>query len=198
MASAFLLREGTKIDFDSIDLRVRELGFQKDDDRLYLGTRYGNKHIPNEEYVYSMIEDSIGRKSTVTLVAGTNSLFSTMVFKLTSFAYDGEAVLSYTGLDFAAFSVDANGVYTDVEPPVKRESTLFIPAGYTTPITGENVVFSMYESNDKTTKYFGALNSSGVMTIYIESIGQLENERGIFTVLEPVKTTSGLPATTTD
>lgn len=59
MAKAFLLRWGTQNDFDSIKLQTRELGVAIDTTKLYLGTDDANVHIPNEQFVSSMIASGL-------------------------------------------------------------------------------------------------------------------------------------------
>jgi hypothetical protein len=142
-----------------------------------------------------MIDNAIGRKVTKTVLSETNSLFSVMVFKLVSFNYTGESVVSYTGLDFASFSMDAEGNYTEINPPIKRDGVLYIPSGFTVPVSGENVVAAMKESDATEKQYFCTLNSSGVMTIYLEASGQVAGEKGIFTVMEPEASNTGFPVT---
>jgi hypothetical protein len=196
MADAFLLRQGSRIDFESINLKNRELGFQNEDEWLYLGTSQGNKHIPDEDYIKGMIDGTLGFKITKTVVAETVTGISPMVFKLGSFEYEGECVVKYAGVDFADFTIDADGNYTEVNHPVKRDSYLFIPGGLSKPLTGSSVVANMPESKDDTTQYFCVLSSDGIMTVYIETIGQVGGEKGIFTIYSPEKTTTVYPETT--
>jgi hypothetical protein len=40
------------------------------------------------------------------------------------------------------------------------------------------------------------LSSDGIMTVYIETIGQVGGEKGIFTIYSPEKSTTGFPETT--
>jgi len=55
MARIFLLRVGTELDFKSVNLQVRELGFSSDSEKLYLGTTKGNVNIPTEDIVRDII-----------------------------------------------------------------------------------------------------------------------------------------------
>lgn len=56
MARIFLLRVGTELDFKSINLQVRELGFASDSEKLYLGTTKGNVNIPTEDIVKDIVD----------------------------------------------------------------------------------------------------------------------------------------------
>jgi hypothetical protein len=59
MARIFLLRVGTELDFEAVNLQVRELGFASDTEKLYLGTTRGNIHIPTSEQTRQLIRDEI-------------------------------------------------------------------------------------------------------------------------------------------
>ncbi len=59
MARIFLLRVGTELDFETVNLQVRELGFSSDAEKLYLGTTKGNIHIPTSEQTIELIEEQI-------------------------------------------------------------------------------------------------------------------------------------------
>ena len=56
MARIFLLRVGTELDFDTVNLQVRELGFASDSEKLYLGTSAGNINIPTEDIVKDIVD----------------------------------------------------------------------------------------------------------------------------------------------
>jgi len=56
MARIFLLRVGTELDFQSVNLQVRELGFASDTEKLYLGTTKGNVNIPTEDIVREIVD----------------------------------------------------------------------------------------------------------------------------------------------
>lgn len=56
MARIFLLRVGTELDFESVNLQVRELGFASDSEKLYLGTSIGNVNIPTEDAVKDILD----------------------------------------------------------------------------------------------------------------------------------------------
>ena len=55
MAKAYLIRKGYQEEFDRINLYARELGFALDTSRLLIGDGEENIHIPNEQFVASMI-----------------------------------------------------------------------------------------------------------------------------------------------
>jgi len=59
MARIFLLRVGTELDFASVNLQVRELGYASDSEKLYLGTKSGNKYVPTEDAVISKIREEV-------------------------------------------------------------------------------------------------------------------------------------------
>jgi len=58
-AKELLLRYGYEDDFERINLKVRELGFAVDTDKLYIGTSQGNAHIPNFIEVTNKIKEMI-------------------------------------------------------------------------------------------------------------------------------------------
>ena len=59
MARIFLLRFGTELDFETVNLQVRELGFSSDSEKLFLGTSGGNVSIPSVSEVYQIITEKI-------------------------------------------------------------------------------------------------------------------------------------------
>ena len=59
MAKAYLLRRGFQEEFDRIDLYARELGFTDDTNRLLVGDGEKNIHIPNEQFVASMVATGV-------------------------------------------------------------------------------------------------------------------------------------------
>lgn len=59
MAKAFLIRWGYEQDFSDIKLQTREPGFAIDTEKFFIGTGDKNIHIPNEEFVASMIADGV-------------------------------------------------------------------------------------------------------------------------------------------
>ena len=195
MASAFLLRDGSRIDFESINLRTRELGYQKDDEYLFLGTPHGNKHIPDRDYVDNMINVAIGRKVTKTLAAESNSLIASLVFKMVSFEYSREVIIKYDGIDFVDYDMDEEGNYTEINPPVVRSGLFYVPGNLTAPVSGETIVATMKESKNSTANYYCVLNSEHIMTIYLDCLGQTVSEKGVFVVQEPAGSSLGFPST---
>ena len=189
------MRGGSRLDFKSIRLQVKELGFQVEDDFLYLGTRRGNVHIPDVDYVRGMIQTEAPKETVNTVEAFSDALFPTMVFRLTSFEYPGECVISYNGLDFANFTTDKDGNYSAIYPPVRRGGLLFIPGGLSFPTDEETVVSTMYEDDSQSTQYFITLDPSNMLTIYLEASGQEDGELGIFKVSGPARSTTGFPET---
>ena len=63
MAKAFLMRTDKDAKFQTIKLEFREPGFSNDLEKLYIGGAEGNIHIPNEDYVTRMIEQSLSADS---------------------------------------------------------------------------------------------------------------------------------------
>jgi len=59
MAKTLLIRYGYKEDFERIRLHVREFGFVMDTDEVLIGTSDGNKILPNQKKVQSLIKEAL-------------------------------------------------------------------------------------------------------------------------------------------